>query len=36
MSRWRTLYRTQSHDAAPRASPIPAELDKQLRALGYG
>jgi arylsulfatase A-like enzyme len=35
MSRLRTLNRHQSRDAAPKRSPIPAELDKQLRALGY-
>ena len=34
MSRLRRLNRDQSTDA-PRRSPIPAELDKRLRALGY-
>ncbi len=35
LSRLRTLTRAQSRDAAPRTSPIPAELDRQLRSLGY-
>jgi arylsulfatase A-like enzyme len=35
MSRLRTLNRYQSRDAAPKRSPIPPELAKQLRALGY-
>jgi len=35
MSRLRTLNRYQSRDAAPRRLPVPNELDKQLRALGY-
>jgi hypothetical protein len=34
-SRLRRLHRDQGAGAAPKRSPIPAELDKQLRALGY-
>jgi arylsulfatase A-like enzyme len=35
MSRLRTLNHQQGSSAATRRSPIPGELDKQLRALGY-
>lgn len=35
MSRLRKLNRDQLGSTAPKRSPMPAELDKQLRALGY-